>query len=222
DEGGFAPNLASNEAALIEMITAIEKAGYEPGKDICIAIDSAASEFFNEGLYYLSAESGEGKSAEDMVEYYSELCEKYPIVSLEDGLAEDDWDGWKSLTDRLGNKIQIVGDDLFVTNCERLNRGIEEKAANSILIKLNQIGTLTETLEAIRMARAAEFTCVISHRSGETEDTIIADVAVGVNAGQIKTGSLCRTDRVCKYNELLRIEEELGSGAAYPGMSIYE
>ena len=222
DEGGFAPNLTSNEAALTELITAIEAAGYEPGKDLCIAIDAAASEFYKDGKYFLSAESGTGKTAEEMVDYYATLCDKYPIVSLEDALAEDDWEGWVKLTERLGEKIQIVGDDLFVTNCERLARGIEEKAANSILIKLNQIGSLTETLEAIRMARAAGFTCVISHRSGETEDTIIADVAVGVNAGQIKTGSLCRTDRVCKYNELLRIEEELGAGALYPGHSIYQ
>jgi len=222
DEGGFAPNLTSNEAALTELITAIEAAGYEPGKDLCIAIDAAASEFYKDGKYFLSAESETGKTAEEMVDYYAALCDKYPIVSLEDALAEDDWEGWVALTARLGEKIQIVGDDLFVTNCERLARGIEEKAANSILIKLNQIGSLTETLEAIRMARAAGFTCVISHRSGETEDTIIADVAVGVNAGQIKTGSLCRTDRVCKYNELLRIEEELGAGALYPGYSIYQ
>ncbi|MEA4923361.1 MAG: phosphopyruvate hydratase [Eubacteriaceae bacterium] len=222
DEGGFAPDLSTNEEAIQAIIEAIEKAGYEPGNDVKIAIDTAASEFYDEkdGLYKLTGE-GVTRTADEMVEYYAMLCDKYPIVSIEDGLAEDDWDGWKKLTDRLGEKIQLVGDDLFVTNTERLAKGIEMGVANSILIKVNQIGTLTETFDAIEMAKKAGYTAVVSHRSGETEDTTIADIVVGLNAGQIKTGSLSRTDRISKYNQLLRIEEWLDEVAEYAGMDAF-
>ncbi|MBM3308605.1 MAG: phosphopyruvate hydratase, partial [Candidatus Eisenbacteria bacterium] len=207
DEGGFAPNLGSNEEALGAVVRAIDKAGYEPGKDVFLALDPAASEFYKDGRYVFAAEK-KSRTSEEMVEYYAELVERYPIVSIEDGLAEDDWRGWVRLTEQLGGDIQIVGDDIFVTNPDRLARGIEEGAANSILIKLNQIGTLTETLDTVAMAHRSGLTTVISHRSGETEDSIIADVAVAVNAGQIKSGSASRTDRLCKYNQLIRIEEE--------------
>ena len=215
DEGGFAPNLQSNEEAVEVIIKAIKAAGYEPGKDICIALDPASSEFFKDGMYVLSDETDPKKNPEQMVEFYTNWVEKYPIVSVEDGMAEDDWDGWKELTDKIGSKIQLVGDDLFVTNTERLQEGIEKGVANSILIKVNQIGTLTETLAAIKMAKEAGYTAVISHRSGETEDTTISHLAVATGVGQIKTGSTSRTDRVCKYNELLRIEEMLGDNAEY-------
>ncbi|OGS44799.1 MAG: phosphopyruvate hydratase [Elusimicrobia bacterium RIFOXYD2_FULL_34_15] len=216
DEGGFAPNLPSNEDALENIIEAIKKAGYAPGKDISIALDPASSSFFKDGNYILDGEKSDKiKSSEKMVEFYDNLVKKYPIVSIEDGLAEDDWNGWKLMTDKLGKMIQIVGDDLFVTNIERLAEGIKKKTANSILIKLNQIGTLSETIDTINMAHKANYTTVISHRSGETEDTFIADLAVAVNAGQIKTGSASRTDRICKYNQLLRIEEELGKDAKF-------
>lgn len=219
DEGGFAPNLGSNEEALAVIVEAIEKAGYQPGKDIALAIDSAATEFFKEGLYVLE---GKPRTAGEMVSYYTGLIEKYPILSIEDGLAEDDWDGWKEFTERLGRRVQIVGDDLFVTNTERLSRGIDTGVANSILIKVNQIGTLTETLDAIEMAKRAGYTAVVSHRSGETEDVTIADLVVATNAGLIKTGAPSRTDRVAKYNQLIRIEEELDEAAIYIGKaSIY-
>jgi enolase len=220
DEGGFAPNLASNEEALKAIVTAIEKAGYKPGEQVALALDPAATEFYKDGSYILA---GEGKtlSAAQMVDFYADLVAKYPIVSIEDGLAEDDWEGWKLLTDKLGGKVQIVGDDLFVTNTERLTRGIAAKTANSILVKVNQIGTLTETFDTIEMAKRAGYTCVISHRSGETEDATIADIAVAVNAGQIKTGAPARTDRVAKYNQLLRIEEELGEAAQYKGRAVF-
>jgi enolase len=217
DEGGFAPNLGSNEEALQVIMEAIERAGYKPGDDIAIALDPASSEFFDNGTYMLRAEEHVERSAHEMIDFYSGLMDRYPIVSIEDGLAEDDWDGWKAFTERCGDRVQLVGDDLFVTNTERLARGIENGIANSILIKVNQIGTLTETLNAIEMAHKAGYTTVISHRSGETEDTTIADLAVACNTGQIKTGSLCRTDRVCKYNQLLRIEEELGDEALFGG-----
>lgn len=222
DEGGFAPNLKSNEEPLEVIVEAIEKAGYTPGKDIAIALDPATSELYNEedGKYHFERE-GKIRTKEEMVEFWTKLVEKYPIVSLEDGVAEEDWEGWKMLTDALGKKIQLVGDDLFVTNTKRLAKGIELGVANSILIKLNQIGTLTETLEAIEMANRAGYTAVVSHRSGETEDTTIADLVVAVNAGQIKTGAPSRTDRVAKYNQLLRIEEELGNIAVYPGMNAF-
>jgi len=220
DEGGFAPDLKSNEEALEVIVKAIESAGYVPGKDIMIALDPAASEFYEDGMYNLKSENRKLTSPE-MVDYWEYLCNKYPIISIEDGLAEDDWEGFKLFTQKLGKKIQIVGDDLFVTNVERLKRGIKEKAANSILIKLNQIGTLTETLNAIEMAKKAGFTNIISHRSGETEDSFIADLAVAVNAGQIKTGSLCRSERIAKYNQLLRIEAELEETAIYPGMDAF-
>lgn len=222
DEGGFAPNLKSNEEPLEVIVEAIEKAGYTPGKDIAIALDPATSELYNEedGKYHFERE-GKVRTKEEMVEFWVKLVEKYPIVSIEDGVAEEDWEGWKMLTEALGNKIQLVGDDLFVTNTKRLAKGIELGVANSILIKLNQIGTLTETLEAIEMANRAGYTAVVSHRSGETEDTTIADLVVAVNAGQIKTGAPSRTDRVAKYNQLLRIEEELGSIAVYPGMNAF-
>lgn len=218
DEGGFAPNLASNEEALVVIKEAIEKAGYELGKDVTLALDCAASEFYKDGKYDLS---GEGKvfDAEGFGDYLAALTENYPIVSIEDGLDESDWDGWAYLTKKIGDKVQLVGDDLFVTNTKILARGIEQSIGNSILIKFNQIGSLSETLDAIKMAKDAGFTAVISHRSGETEDTTIADLAVGTAAGQIKTGSLCRSDRVAKYNRLLRIEEELGAGAVYNGLS---
>lgn len=218
DEGGFAPNLSTNEEAIQAIIEAVEKAGYEPGKDIKIALDVAASEFYDEAekVYKLTGE-GVTRTAEEMIAYYEMLVGKYPIISIEDGLAEDDWDGWKKLTDRLGSKVQLVGDDLFVTNTERLAQGIEKGIGNSILIKVNQIGTITETFDAIEMAKKAGYTAVVSHRSGETEDTTIADIVVGLNAGQIKTGSLSRTDRIAKYNQLLRIEEILGTSAQYAG-----
>jgi len=215
DEGGFAPNLDSNEEALQVIMEAIAKAGYEPGKDIFIALDPASSSFYKDGKYILGAEDKPEKTADEMIDFYADLCERYPIRSIEDGLDENDWEGWAKLTKRLGDKIQIVGDDLFVTNVTRLERGIAEKSANSILIKVNQIGTITETLDAIGLALRNGLTAVVSHRSGETEDTTISDLVVATGTGQIKTGSLCRTDRVCKYNQLLRIEEELGSAAIY-------
>jgi enolase len=221
DEGGFAPNLKSNEEALVFIVDAIEKAGYKPGKDIYIALDPAASTFYVDGKYILTAEKKPQKTAEEMVKFYSALVKRYPIISIEDGLAEDDWDGWKILTDTLGEKIQIVGDDIFVTNKKRLDKGISLGVANSILIKLNQIGTLTETLETIQRAKEAGYTTVISHRSGETEDTYMADVAVAANCGQIKSGSLSRSERLAKYNQILRIEEELGDTAVYPGKAAF-
>ena len=220
DEGGFAPNLGSNEEALQVITEAIEKAGLVVGKDIVFAIDAASSEFYKDGKYHLSGE-GKVKTAAEMVEYYAELCEKYPIYSIEDGLAEEDWEGWKLLTDRLGKTVQLVGDDLFVTNTERLSRGIKEDTANAILIKVNQIGTLTETFDAIEMAKRAGYTAVISHRSGETEDSTIADIAVAVNAGQIKTGAPARSERVAKYNQLLRIEDMLAETAQYRGSDVF-
>ena len=218
DEGGFAPNLNSNEEAIQIIIEAIEKAGFTPGKDMFIALDPASSEFFEDGMYNLAGE-GRKLTPAEMVDYYAELVEKYPIISIEDGMAEEDWDGWKLMTEKLGGKIQLVGDDLFVTNVERLKRGIDLGVANSILIKLNQIGSLTETLDAIEMANRAGYTAVISHRSGETEDATIADLAVALNAGQIKTGAPARSERVAKYNQLLRIEEELDEVAQYRGLS---
>jgi len=221
DEGGFAPNLKSNVEAVEVILEAIEKAGYTPGEDIKLALDVASSEFFEDGLYVFRKSGGDKKSAEDMIEIYSEWISKYPIHSIEDGLSEDDWDGWKLLTQNLGDKVQLVGDDLFVTNPIRLKRGIEEGIANSILIKLNQIGTLTETLRTIEMAKVNSYTNVISHRSGETEDAFIADLAVATNAGQIKTGSASRTDRIAKYNQLLRIEEELYSQAEMATLKNY-
>ncbi|NMA02675.1 MAG: phosphopyruvate hydratase [Clostridia bacterium] len=217
DEGGFAPNLASNEEALDVIVEAIHKAGYKPGEDIFLALDVAATELYRDGAYHFEGQ-GLTRSSEEMVDFYSELVNKYPIISIEDGLDEEDWQGWKLLTDKIGNKVQLVGDDLFVTNTERLAKGIETKTANSILIKVNQIGTLTETLDAIEMAKRAGYTAVISHRSGETEDVTIAEIAVATNAGQIKTGAPSRTDRVAKYNQLLRIEEELDETAVYKGM----
>jgi len=220
DEGGFAPNLDTNEAAIQIIEEAVEKAGYDPGSDIAIALDPAASEFYSGGKYVFKGE-GKERSGEEMVEYYAQLCERHPIVSIEDGLAEDDWDTWKLLTERLGNRVQIVGDDLFVTNVERLRKGIDMGVANSILIKVNQIGTLTETLAAIETAKRASYTAVVSHRSGETEDATIADIAVATNAGQIKTGAPCRTERVAKYNQLLRIEDELGALAEYGGAGLF-
>jgi len=216
DEGGFAPNLGSNREAIELILTAVEQAGYRPGDDICIALDPAASEFFEDGVYDLAGE-GVRKSAEEMNAYWEDWVSSYPILSIEDGLAEEDWDGWAALTAKLGDRVQLVGDDLFVTNPAILRQGIERKVANSILIKVNQIGTLTETLDAIRVAREAGYSAVVSHRSGETEDTTIADLAVATGAGQIKTGSLCRTDRVAKYNRLLRIEADLGANAQYSG-----
>ncbi|AHF08211.1 phosphopyruvate hydratase [Desulfitobacterium metallireducens] len=216
DEGGFAPSLESNADALLAIVDAIQRAGYVPGEDVCLALDVAATELYKDGVYHLEGE-GLKKTSEEMIEYYEGLVEQYPIVSIEDGLAEEDWEGWRKLTERLGGKIQLVGDDLFVTNPKRLAKGIKEKCANSILIKLNQIGTLTETLDAIEMAKRAGYTAVISHRSGETEDVTMAHIAVAVNAGQIKTGAPARTERVAKYNELLRIEEELGESAIYRG-----
>jgi enolase len=221
DEGGFAPNLKSNEEALSLMMTAIEKARYRPGEDIMIALDAAASSFFSNGKYILSAEKKTQKSAEEMVSFYSDLVKKYPIISIEDGLAEDDWDGWKYLTDELGHKIQIVGDDLFVTHPKRLQKGIALGMANAILIKLNQIGTLTETLDTMGKAKNAGYTCIVSHRSGETEDTFMADLAVATNCGQIKCGSVTRSERLAKYNRLLRIEEALGTGAGYRGRETF-
>ena len=220
DEGGFAPNLNSNEEALKTIMEAIEKAGYVAGKDIFLALDVASSEMYENGKYNFKGE-GKSYSSEKLVNYYCDLVEKYPIISIEDGLSEDDWDGWKLLTEKIGNKVQLVGDDLFVTNYSRLNMGIEKGIANSILIKLNQIGTITETLDAIELAKTHGYTCVISHRSGETEDTTIADLAVAVNSGQIKTGSASRTDRICKYNQLLRIEDRLGENSKFLGLSVF-
>jgi enolase len=217
DEGGFAPDLKSNQEALSLIMKAIEGAGYVPGKDIALALDPAASEFYEKGSYYLEAEKNPKRSSEEMIKYYTKLVDNYPILSIEDGLSELDWKGWKMLTERLGQRVQLVGDDIFVTNVEIFSQGIKEGIGNSILIKVNQIGTLTETLEAIGLAKRSGYTAVISHRSGETEDTTIADIAVGLNTGLIKTGSLSRTDRVAKYNQLIRIEEELGSDAVYPG-----
>lgn len=217
DEGGFAPNLPSNEAAIEVIIEAIAAAGYKAGQDIYLALDVAGSELYKDGKYHLES-TAQVMTSEEMVDYFVDLVKKYPIISIEDGLAEDDWSGWALLTEKLGKKIQLIGDDLFVTNTERLARGIEEGICNSILIKLNQIGTVTETLETIEMAKQAGYTCVISHRSGETEDTFIADIAVATNAGQIKTGAPARTDRVAKYNQLLRIEEELDQFAVYKGL----
>lgn len=221
DEGGFAPNLKSNTEAIEYVLKAIESAGYEPGKDIFIAMDAAASEFYDakKKKYVLHKSSGDELSSEEMVDFWADWVSKYPIASIEDGMDEDDWSGWKKLTDKIGDQVQLVGDDLFVTNVERLSRGIIDGAANSILIKLNQIGTLTETIEAVAMAHAAGMTSIMSHRSGETEDTTIADLAVALNCGQIKTGSASRTDRVAKYNRLLRIEESLGAGAIFGGAS---
>jgi enolase len=217
DEGGFAPDLGSNEEALSLIVQAIEEAGYRPGRDIALALDAAASEFYKKGRYVLAAEKQPERSSEEMIRYYTRLVDRYPILSIEDGLSELDWKGWRMLTERLGQRVQLVGDDIFVTNVEIFSKGIKEGIGNSILIKLNQIGTLTETLEAIELAKRSGYTAVVSHRSGETEDTTIADVAVALNTGLIKTGSLSRTDRVAKYNQLLRIEEELGAGAVYPG-----
>jgi len=220
DEGGFAPNLKSNREAVEYIIKAVRKAGLKPGKDVAIALDPAASEFYKKGKYVLAGE-GRTLAPAQMVDFYAEMVDSYPIVSIEDGLAEDDWKGWAMLTEKLGDRVQLVGDDIFVTNTERLKRGIDEGIANSILIKVNQIGTLSETLDAVSMAVAAGYTAVISHRSGETEDTTIADIAVATNAGQIKTGAPSRTDRVCKYNQLLRIEEQLGDAARYPGNAAF-
>ena len=223
DEGGFAPNIKSNNEAIEIVLKAIESAGYKPGIDIMIAMDAAASEFYNaeEKLYHFHKSTGDKLTSSEMVTYWKEWCNKYPIISIEDGLDEDDWSGWASLTSQLGDKIQLVGDDLFVTNTKRLARGIEEDSANSILIKVNQIGTLTETIDAVNMATRNAFTSVMSHRSGETEDTTIADLAVALNTGQIKTGSASRSDRIAKYNQLLRIEEELGDMGIYPGKAIF-
>ncbi len=222
DEGGFAPNLSSNEEALKTIIEAIERAGYEPGKDVVLALDVAATELYDQekNIYVLAGE-GRELTSDEMIGYYAELVEKYPIISIEDGLAEEDWDGWKKLTERLGNKIQLVGDDLFVTNTSRLKKGIELGVANSVLVKLNQIGTLTETLNTIEMAKTHGYTAVISHRSGETEDSTIADLAVATNAGQIKTGAPSRTDRTAKYNQLLRIEDMLGYVSEYRGKDVF-
>ncbi|AZO94150.1 phosphopyruvate hydratase [Halocella sp. SP3-1] len=220
DEGGFAPNLASNEEAIQVIIDAVKKAGYEPGDDIMLALDVASTELYKDGKYILEGE-GREMTADDMVNFYEEIVDKYPIISIEDGLAEDDWDGWKTMTDKLGDKVQLVGDDFFVTNTERLARGIEEGSSNSILIKVNQIGSLTETIEAIEMAKQAGYTAVVSHRSGETEDVTISDLVVAMNAGQIKTGAPARSERVAKYNQLLRIEEALGEAAQYAGKDAF-
>lgn len=220
DEGGFAPNLSNNAEAIEVILEAVVKAGYKPKDDIVIALDVASSEMYKDGKYHLEGE-GLVKTSEEMVDYLAELCEKYPIISIEDGLAEDDWTGWKLLTKKIGKKVQLVGDDLFVTNEERLVQGINKGVANAILIKVNQIGTLTETFNAIETAKRAGYTCIISHRSGETEDTTLADIAVAVNAGQIKTGAPARTDRVAKYNQLLRIEEDLGKAAKYNGKKVF-
>ncbi|MBU7006249.1 phosphopyruvate hydratase [Phosphitispora fastidiosa] len=220
DEGGFAPNLKSNEEALQVIMDAVTKAGYKPGEDIMLALDVAATELYKDGKYHLEGE-GKVKTADEMIDFYEELSGKYPIISIEDGLSEDDWEGWQKLTTRLGKKVQLVGDDLFVTNTERLARGIETSTANSILVKVNQIGTLTETFDAIEMAKRAGYTAVVSHRSGETEDATIADIAVAANTGQIKTGAPSRTDRVAKYNQLLRIEEELADIAGYGGRKAF-
>jgi len=220
DEGGFAPNLKSNEEAIQVILEAIEKAGYKPGQDVYLGLDAAASEFYENGVYDLKGE-GKKKSPEEMVVFYEDWVKRYPIISIEDGMSEKDWKGWKLLTDRLGKKVQLVGDDIFVTNTSIFKKGIAEGIGNSILIKLNQIGTLTETLDAIEMAKRAQYTAVVSHRSGESEDATIADLAVATNAGQIKTGSLSRTDRIAKYNQLIRIEEELGDAAVYRGRDVF-
>ncbi len=219
DEGGFAPNIKSNEEAIETVLTAIEKAGFKPGEDVYITMDAASTEFYDEktGLYTFTKSTGKQLTSEEMVAYWANWIEKYPIISIEDGLAEDDWDGWKKLTDAIGNKVQLVGDDLFVTNVERLNQGIEQGVANSVLVKVNQIGTLTETINTVQKAQNNGYTCVMSHRSGETEDSTIADLAVALNCGQIKTGSASRSDRIAKYNQLLRIEEILGDTGIYPG-----
>ena len=228
DEGGFAPKFESDEQALQYIVKAIEQAGYKPGSDFFIAIDAAATEMYEEAAKagrkgdYLFWKSGEYKTVEEMIQYWENICEKYPVISLEDGLSEEDWDGWKQLTERLGNKVQLVGDDLFVTNTTRVEKGIDMNVSNSVLIKFNQIGTLTETLDAIEMAKNNRWTAIVSHRSGETEDVTIADIAVALNAGQIKTGAPSRSDRVAKYNQLLRIEEELGSVAVYPGRKAFK
>ncbi|MEM5789494.1 MAG: phosphopyruvate hydratase, partial [Syntrophobacteraceae bacterium] len=222
DEGGFAPNLKSNEEAMEMLMQAIETAGYRPGEDIFIAMDAAASEFFENGEYVLNAEANPRKSAVELVDYYAAFADKYPLISLEDGMAEGDWQGWRTLTDKLGGTLQLVGDDIFVTNTKILAQGISEGIANSILIKLNQIGTITETLQAVNMAHKAGYTTVISHRSGETEDTTIADLAVACGSGQIKTGSLSRSDRLAKYNQLLRIEEELENSGCYAGLGAFQ
>ena len=221
DEGGFAPDLRSNEEALQVLIEGIERAKYIPGDEVLLALDPASSEFYKDGVYRLEAEAKPDKSPEEMVDFYATLVDKYPIISIEDGMAEDDWNGWQLLTQAIGEEVQLVGDDLFVTNTNRLQEGIDRSIGNSILIKVNQIGTLTETLDAIELAKRFNYTAVVSHRSGETEDTTIADIVVGVNAGQIKTGSLCRTDRICKYNQLLRIEEQLGSRAQFNGEQVF-
>jgi enolase len=221
DEGGFAPDLKSNEEALEVIMEAIKEAGYTPGEDVLLALDVAASELFHDGQYLLENEAQPKKSPAELVAFYEDLVNRYPIISIEDGMAENDWDGWKLLTEKLGQRIQIVGDDLFVTNTKILKEGIDKGIANSILIKLNQIGTLSETLDAIEMAKRAGYTAVVSHRSGETEDTTIADLVVATNAGQIKTGSACRTDRVCKYNQLLRIEDELAESARFCGRQVF-
>jgi len=220
DEGGFAPNLKSNEEAVQVILEAIEKAGYKPGEEVSLGLDAAASEFYVKGVYDLKGE-GKKMSSEEMIAFYEDWIHRYPIISIEDGLSEKDWDGWRLLTDRLGTNVQLVGDDIFVTNTKIFKQGIEQGIGNSILIKLNQIGTLTETLEAIEMAKRAGYTAVISHRSGESEDSTIADLAVATNAGQIKTGSLSRTDRIAKYNQLIRIEEELGDAAVYRGRDVF-
>ena len=221
DEGGFAPNLKSNEEAIETILEAIEKAGYRAGDNVMLALDPAASEFFSDGKYVFKKSDKRELSSDEMVAFWADWCDRYPIVSIEDGLAESDWEGWVNLTDQIGDRVQLVGDDLFVTNVRFLERGIEEGAANGILIKVNQIGTLTETLDTIELAKTNNMTAVISHRSGETEDTFIADLAVATNAGQIKTGSLSRSDRIAKYNQLLRIEEDLGESARYPGMRAF-
>jgi enolase len=221
DEGGFAPNLGSNEEALQVIVEAIGAAGYKPGEDVLLALDVASSELYKDGHYILENEKSPKKTSEQLVDFYEDLVARYPIISIEDGMSENDWEGWKMLTERLGGKIQLVGDDLFVTNAKTLQQGIDMGVANSILVKLNQIGTLSETLDAIETAKRAGYTAVVSHRSGETEDTTLADLAVAVNAGQIKTGSLCRTDRVCKYNQLLRIEDELGATARFKGKAVF-
>lgn len=221
DEGGFAPNLSSNEEAILTILEAIKKAGYVPGEDFKLAMDVASSEFYKDGKYTLPGENNKTFSSNELVDFYKELVDKYPIISIEDGLDQDDWEGWEYLTKTLGDKVQLVGDDFFVTNTKRLQQGIDKGVANSILIKVNQIGTLTETLEAIEMAKQAGYTAVISHRSGESEDTTIADIAVATNAGQIKTGSASRTDRIAKYNQLLRIEDELQDSAKYAGTNAF-
>jgi enolase len=221
DEGGFAPDLRSNEEAVETILEAIDKAGYTAGENVMLALDPASSEFFIDGRYIFKKSDNRELSSEEMASFWADWCRRYPIISIEDGMAENDWEGWVSLTDQIGDKVQLVGDDLFVTNVRFLDRGIEDGAANSILIKVNQIGTLTETLDAIQLARTNNMTAVISHRSGETEDNFIADLAVAVNSGQIKTGSLCRSDRISKYNQLLRIEEDLGPAAVYPGRKAF-